>query len=118
MPNDSPLVSIYIPTYNRLDILKRAIRSVLDQSYAKLELIVVDDCSTDSTNEYLEDLSKRDFRLVHLRNSDNQGACVSRNRAIEYARGEFITGLEICTIQGGGSHIHLGDTGCMVKVRG
>jgi len=94
MSDNTPLVTVYIPTFNRLDILKRAIQSVLTQTYPSLELIVVDDCSTDGTGEYLDNLASRDSRVLALRNEGNKGACYSRNRAIKCARGTFITGLD------------------------
>lgn len=89
-----PLVTVYIPTYNRLDLLKRAVSSVLDQSYRQVELIVVDDGSTDGTVSYLKELINADERVKYLLNEHNSGACFSRNRAIKEARGDFITGLD------------------------
>lgn len=89
-----PLVSIYIPTFNRCDLLKRAVDSVRVQTYTNLEIIVVDDCSTDGTKEYLEDVSKRDCRIKFFLKEKNSGACISRNIAIKNASGEFITGLD------------------------
>lgn len=92
--SEKPLVSIYIPTYNRVELLKRAVQSVLAQDYNNLELIVVDDRSTDNTVDYLSQMSKQDSRLKYLVNDSNSGACVSRNRAIFTAKGQFITGLD------------------------
>ncbi len=94
MQEELPLVTIYIPTFNRRDILERAIDSVLSQSYQNLEIIIVDDCSTDATCEYLEGLAAADSRVIYLRNPTNKGACHSRNWAIEAASGRFITGLD------------------------
>ena len=51
IPNQ-PLVTVYIPTYNRINLLKRAVKSVQDQTYKNLEIIIVDDCSTDGIGEY------------------------------------------------------------------
>lgn len=67
---------------------------MLDQSYSRFELIIVDDGSSDSTIDYLEDLEARDSRIRFLTNQDNIGACRSRNRAIDAARGTLITGLD------------------------
>lgn len=89
-----PLVTVYMPTYNRVELLQRAVDSVLKQDYSNIELIVVDDNSTDSTHEYLARMAKEDSRLKYLINETNSGACVSRNKAIFAARGEFITGLD------------------------
>jgi glycosyltransferase involved in cell wall biosynthesis len=87
------LVSVYIPTHNRLALLQRAIESVKAQSYKSIELIVVDDGSTDKTQEYLERM-QFEGKLVYLRNEIAMGACHARNRALEVAKGELITGLD------------------------
>lgn len=92
--NEQPLVTVYIPTFNRLELLQRAVESVRNQTYKNLEIIVVDDCSTDGTQEYLVELSKEDERVRYFLKEKNSGACVSRNIAIENATGEFITGLD------------------------
>lgn len=89
-----PLVTVYIPTYNRLELLKRAVESVLNQDYKNIELIVVDDGSNDGTVEYLNELSKQHKNFRFFVNEVNSGACVSRNKAIWAASGEFITGLD------------------------
>jgi len=89
-----PLVAIYIPTFNRVELLKRAIESVLNQTYVNIEVIVVDDCSSDTTIEYLESIVLKDNRIRFFQNEKNSGACVSRNKAIIEAKGEFITGLD------------------------
>lgn len=90
----SPLVSIYMPTYNRLYLLQRAVRSVLVQTMPDFELIIVNDRSSDGTEEYLDELAVRDSRVRVLHNADNLGACASRNKAITAARGEYVTGLD------------------------
>lgn len=92
--NEQPLVTVYIPTFNRLELLQRAVESVRNQTYKNLEIIVVDDCSTDGTQKYLEQLAKEDSRVRYFLKEKNSGACVSRNIAIENAKGEFITGLD------------------------
>lgn len=94
LEQSNPLVTVYIPTYNRVDLLKRAVESVRQQIYQNLEIIIVDDCSTDGTHEYLEDISKQDSRIRFFLKEKNSGACASRNIAIENAKGEYITGLD------------------------
>lgn len=91
---DQPLVTVYIPTYNRVELLKRAVQSVQKQTYKNLEIIIVDDCSTDGTHDYLAQLAKEDARVRYFLKEENSGACVSRNIAIDNANGEFITGLD------------------------
>lgn len=91
---NQPLVTVYIPTFNRVELLKRAVQSVQSQTYQNLEIIIVDDCSTDGTHEYLKQLAKEDNRVRYFLKEKNSGACVSRNIAIVNANGEFITGLD------------------------
>lgn len=88
------LVSIYLPTKNREELLRRAVESVLTQSHTTLELLVVDDGSTDGTRNYLDTARTADSRIRVIRNETSLGAPLSRNLAIGEARGEFITGLD------------------------
>jgi glycosyltransferase involved in cell wall biosynthesis len=89
----TPLVSVYIPTKNRIELLKRAIDSVFNQTYKNVELIVADDGSTDGSREFLSKLAESGkLQLVLLPSS--MGACVARNLAICASRGEFVTGLD------------------------
>src|SRR5690606_27763972 len=94
LEQSNPLVTVYIPTYNRVELLKRAVDSVRNQTYKNLEIIIVDDCSKDSTHEYLAEISKKDSRIKYFIKEKNSGACVSRNIAIKNAKGDFITGLD------------------------
>lgn len=64
-----PLVSVLITTYNRLPLLKCCISSVLNQSYKNLQIIIIDDCSTDGTYEYLNSI--KDLRLEYFKNEKN-----------------------------------------------
>jgi glycosyltransferase involved in cell wall biosynthesis len=94
-----PLVSIYITTCNRFDLLPRAIDSVLAQDYRPLEIIVVDDASIDSTLDVLQSYKNKlaglhDLTFSFMVKSANEGACAARNYAIENAKGEYITGLD------------------------
>lgn len=82
------MISVIIPTYNRESVLKGSIMSVLNQTYADLELIIADDCSTDNTKALVEGID--DPRLRYLCLDHNQGACAARNAGIEAARGEWI----------------------------
>jgi glycosyltransferase involved in cell wall biosynthesis len=85
-------VSVIIPTHNRSSLLKRAVRSVLKQTYTYFECIIVDDASSDGTQEVVN--SFKDDRLVYLRNKDNRGASASRNKGIKKSQGEFIAFLD------------------------
>ena len=87
-----PLVSAIVPTYNRSDLVVRAIESVMKQSYANLEIIVVDDASNDNTQEVIDRINDR--RLRYIRHQTNLGGAVSRNTGIEAATGEYIAFLD------------------------
>jgi glycosyltransferase involved in cell wall biosynthesis len=88
-----PLVTVYMPTHNRANLVSRAIDSVLSQSYKNIELIVVDDGSTDSTYESLKGYILSG-QIVYLKNNEPKGAPYSRNMAIKHASGVLITGLD------------------------
>lgn len=84
----NPLVSFIIATYNRADYICDAVRSILKQKFDNIEIIVIDDCSTDNTCELLKDTFKD--RIIYSRNSQNMGPAFSRNRALGIAKGKYI----------------------------
>ncbi len=88
------LVSVYIPTRNRLELLRGAVASVLAQTHADIDLVVVDDGSEDGTPGYLRELGSTDHRVRHFRNPTPRGAPACRNLAIRAAAGDFVTGLD------------------------
>ena len=81
-------VSVIIPTYNREATLKRAVESVLNQTYTDFELIIVDDGSTDNTRQLVENI--HDDRITYYYVKINSGAAAARNYGIERAEGEYI----------------------------
>ncbi len=83
-----PLVSICIPTYNRANVIRRAIDSALSQTYKNIEVIVVDNASTDNTEEIVA--SYTDPRLSYVRNSENLGMFGNLNRCIELYNGDYL----------------------------
>lgn len=86
------LVSIIMPSYNTASYIRETIQSVLDQTYQNWELIIVDDCSTDNTDEVIASI--QDERIRYLKNEKNSGAAVSRNRALREATGRWIAFLD------------------------
>ena len=86
------LVSVIMPSYNTAEYICESIKSVVSQTYENWELIIVDDCSTDNTDEVVAQFS--DKRIIYLKNEKNSGAAVSRNRALKAARGKWIAFLD------------------------
>lgn len=89
-----PLVTIVIPTYNRSARLSETILSALGQSYPNVEVIVVDDGSTDNTPDLVAKLCRQHENLSYLRYTPNQGANIARNLGIDSAQGEYICFLD------------------------
>lgn len=83
-------VSIIVPIYNKGEYIRACLESILGQSLASIEVICIDDGSTDSSRKELEAFAERDSRVVVLENSENIGAAASRNRGILYAQGRFL----------------------------
>jgi glycosyltransferase involved in cell wall biosynthesis len=92
--NDQPSISVYLPTHNRAELLGECIASVLAQTWTDYELIVVDDGSTDHTQEVLEKSAASDPRVQVVRLATSRGAPHARNIAIEAMRGEYATGID------------------------
>jgi glycosyltransferase involved in cell wall biosynthesis len=115
------LVSVYLPTKNREALLRRAVESVLTQSYTTLELVVVDDGSTDGTRGYLDTVRTADSRIWVIRNETSLGAPLSRNLAIRDAPVEFmhrpanpaiLSEAPLCSTDCGGN-----SSSCLIKGR-
>ena len=87
----NPLVSVIIPTYNRKHLLKEALGSVFSQTYKNLQVIVVDDGSTDNTQDIISDF--KDKRITYIKQG-HRGASSARNKGIENAKGEYTAFLD------------------------
>ncbi len=92
MKNICPLVSVIIPAYNTADLTLKTVQSVLDQTYPNIEIIVVDDGSTDSTRSKLTSTFGSRIKYIY---KENGGACSARNAGIRLAQGQYI-GLLDC----------------------
>ena len=90
----SPLVTVWIPTLNRKNMLKRALNSVLAQSYPNIEIYVVDNGSNDGTEAAVADYMVKHKNIRYHRFDENKGACAARNYAILNAKGTLVTGLD------------------------
>lgn len=89
-----PLVSVVLPTRNRVELLRRAVESVRAQSEQSLELIVVDDASSDETHAYLEKLAAADDRVRLVHNTIPRGGGGARNEGVKISRGEWIAFID------------------------
>lgn len=89
---DAPLLSVFMPTYNGEDFVREAITSVLDNGFADLELVVVDDVSSDATAAIVESIRHPAVRLI--RNAANLGVAVSRQRSLPHLRGRHVALLD------------------------
>lgn len=94
VPTPSDLVSVVIPAYNRERTIARAIESVLGQTHARLEVLVVDDGSNDGTVRVAQGYAAADARVQVLGDGRNRGAQAARNEGIRAARGPWITFLD------------------------
>lgn len=88
----APTVSVVIPTYNRAKMLPRAIHSAAAQTYRKLEIIIVDDCSDDATENVVNSIS--DPRIIYERHPRNRGGSAARNTGIRLAKGDYVAFLD------------------------
>lgn len=88
------LVSIIMPAYNSELYISESIESIIKQTYTKWELIIVDDCSNDSTVEIVNQYSKKDSRIKWFQLDNNSGAAIARNLAIEKASGSYLAFLD------------------------
>jgi glycosyltransferase involved in cell wall biosynthesis len=89
-----PKVSVYIATHNRKDLLIKAVESVLNQTYENIEIIIVNDGSSDNTQVVLDTLAIKFSNIKVFINDSAKGAAFSRNIAIKASTGMFITGLD------------------------
>lgn len=92
--NIDDLVSVIMPAYNCEKYVTDSIKSVLGQTYSKLEIIVIDDGSIDDTVNIIEEFAKKDKRIKFYKNDKNQGVSVTRNRGVSLSNGEWIAYLD------------------------
>ncbi|CAD5264974.1 MULTISPECIES: glycosyltransferase family 2 protein [Halomonadaceae] len=91
---DGELITVILPAYNSEDTIEKSIKSILNQSWRNIQLIVVDDCSSDATFDKAQEIARTDSRMKLLRNKKNVGPYVSKNIALKYAKGKYITGQD------------------------
>lgn len=94
MSSNSPLISVLIPVYNVESFVEEAMLSICNQTYRNIEIIIVDDCSTDNTYKIVEDLAKKDKRIKLFKNSKNSKIVKTLNFALNQASGDFISRMD------------------------
>jgi glycosyltransferase involved in cell wall biosynthesis len=92
MINFEPLVSVVIPTYERTELLKKALESVNKQTYENLEIIIIDDSQTTKPDDFFDGLDKYTIKYIH--NEQRNGAPAARNQGISKSSGSFIAFLD------------------------
>ena len=89
-----PKISVLMPNYNCERYIRKAIESILEQTYEDFELIIVDDCSTDGSWQIIQEYVKKDSRVRAYKNEKNQGIPKTRNRAVSLANGEYLAQMD------------------------
>lgn len=87
-------VSIITPTYNCAHFIGETIESVINQTYQDWEMLIVDDCSKDNTEEIVKQYSQNDNRIKYIKLEQNSGAAMARNKAMELATGKYMAFLD------------------------
>lgn len=88
------LISIVVPVYNASRFLDETIKTVLDQTYEDWELVFIDDCSTDNSQEIIKQYMKKDKRIKYFRQEQNGGPALARNKGIDESKGNFLCFLD------------------------
>lgn len=88
------LVSVVIPVYNREKTIVRAVKSVLNQTYKNIEVIIVDDCSSDNSRVVIENAFSENNNVRYICLEKNSGACVARNRGVQLSKGKYVAFLD------------------------
>lgn len=94
MEDENTLVSIITPVYNCEKYIKETLENVIKQTHENWEIILVDDCSTDKSEEIIKEYEKKDSRIKYFKLKENSGAAVARNYALEKSKGRFIAYLD------------------------
>lgn len=91
---NNPKITVIMPTFNRCEMLKEALASIQNQTYKDFELIIVDDCSTDGTQKFLEDAVSKDARIIYIRNKKHQHYNYGLRLGCKLAKGEYIARMD------------------------
>ena len=91
---ENELVSVIIPIYNSEDFISMTLESILSQTYESIEIILIDDCSTDNSEEIIKSYVNKHQNIHYHQLEKNSGAAIARNRGIEIAKGKYIAFLD------------------------
>lgn len=103
-----PLISVVVPCYNTSKYIYSCLTSILQQSYNNIEVICVDDCSTDDTKVQVRHMQRKDKRITLISTEKNSGPSISRNLGMKYSSGEYITFVDgdDCLLPGAIAHLY------------
>lgn len=87
---ENPIISVVMPVYNREQYLKESIESILKQTFTDFEFIIVDDQSTDSSWQIIQEYAKKDSRIIAVKNSGIKGCWAARNKGWDLAKGKYM----------------------------
>lgn len=90
----SDLVSVITPIYNAEKVIERTLESVFNQTYKKIEIVLVDDCSTDNSKYVIQKYLNKHHEIIYYCQESNQGAGAARNKALEIAKGQYVAFLD------------------------
>ena len=88
------LVSVITPVFNAEKVIGATLESIFNQTYKNIEIVLVDDCSSDNTSKVIEEYCKSHPEIVYFRQPANQGAGAARNKALELAKGQYVAFLD------------------------
>lgn len=91
---DAPLITVLMPCFNSEAYIKNALNSLINSSFGNIEIIVIDDGSTDSSASIIRSFQKKDFRIKVINNSQNLGVSKSLNKGLKIAKGKYFTRLD------------------------
>lgn len=87
-------ISVIMPSYNSEEFIELAIQSVLEQTFTNIELIVIDDASSDNTTNIIKNMAEKDSRVCFIQNEKNMGVAYTRNKGFDLSRGEYVALLD------------------------
>ena len=91
---NKPSISIILPTFNRANTINNAIESILNQTFNSLEIIIIDDASTDNTYQIVKEYQKKESRIIYVKNKENYGCAQSRNIGLKYVQAETVAFMD------------------------